>query len=292
MDLNRISQLGCLRDRLAFQQGKPEAAFDNLVALIILARNVGRTGPLIAKVVEIAFEMRSIEIAAAHLPDQSSQSLRDFAARLVRLTPPGTLQEAMHGEKEFCRLSLRPKFQKMNFEEAIKHIGETQSKETTDAIRAVSSGTIEGLLALLDQASELHDALGLTFMLPEPDFLAGLKDCRQRYASNPLMSDVFTHAFAMRYAEHRREICFDMLKAAVTVLLEGPHKLQEYEDPSGGGPYACRQFKGGFELRSKLATANRPPALLVIGRDKSLSGAMRGICRAIARMMNPLPAAE
>jgi hypothetical protein len=293
MDLNRISQLGCLRDRLAFQQGKPDVAFDNLVALIILARNVGRTGPLIAKVVEIAFEVRSIETAAAHLPEQSSQSLRDFAARLVKLAPPGTLQEAMHGEKEFFRLSVRPKYQKMNFEEAIKHLGEIESKEATDAIRAASGGTIEGLLTLVDRASELYDALGLTFMLPESDFLAGLKDCRQRHgASNPLTSSVFTHALGVRYAAHRRASCFDMLKAAVAVLLDGPHKLQEYEDPSGGGPYALRQFKGGFELHSKLTSANRPPALLVIGRDKSLSGAMRRVCRAIARMMNPLPAAE
>jgi hypothetical protein len=112
-DLSRISQLGCLRDRLAFQQGKPEAAFDNLLALIILARNIGRTGPLFAKIMEIAIEVRSIEIAAACLPEQGGQILKDFEARLIRLAPPGTLQEAMYGEKEFCRLSLRPKFEKM-----------------------------------------------------------------------------------------------------------------------------------------------------------------------------------
>jgi hypothetical protein len=146
--------------------------------------------------------------------------------------------------------------------------------------------TKAGLLALLDRMEEVQDALGQIFMLPENQFGAALNDCRRRYAkSSPWSILVLSHAEGMHYAAQRSAICFDMLRAAVAMLLGGPDQLQKYRDPIGSAPYAYKPFKGGFELSSKLSSWNRPPALLMVGEDRSLAGMTRRFCIALKRRL-------
>jgi hypothetical protein len=60
-----------------------------------------------------------------------------------------------------------------------------------------------------------------------------------------------------------------MFRTALAVVADGSGALKAHRDPFGDGPFAYREFKGGFELTSKYRGPNGPAGSLklVVGRE-------------------------
>ena len=284
--LNHIGHLGCVQIRQAFEGDEAEAALEHFSALIIMARRVGRTGPLFPKLIEMAIEVRAVEAGAIYLPGQTKSTLKALESLTERLAVSGNLKEAMQGEREFFCLVEKDKYQANTFEESMQFLAKSGNKQLIQAIRACTGNSKEKLLALAEQMDEFYEKLGQIFMFFEPQFSIALNNFRTRHAANnPLISHLLQHAEGFHYVFQRSLIYDHMLKAGVAVLLYGPEKLQEYRDPADQGPYRFRQFNGGFEIHSKLAVPNRPAPALMFGRDKSLSTRIRRIGLATAKKL-------
>ena len=99
--MDSLTRLASLQVRLLFQGNRVAEAVDAIAALILTGRHIGRSGPLIAKVYQLAFESRAVDLAAAQLLRPGGELPELLQARLASLPPSGTLKEAVQKEKEF-----------------------------------------------------------------------------------------------------------------------------------------------------------------------------------------------
>src|SRR5439155_13436010 len=203
----------CLRARAAFEQGRGQDAAADLAALIVMARHLGQNGTMMECLVQFAFEIKAIEVAAAYLPRQNAATIRDLAARLDRLPAPTTLQETMRHEKEFLLRWMRPRLEKKDRESAYQELRESLTEEQAQALVKSAGGEVAALLKLTDETAERYDEVGRILVLPADAFPAAWAAFQKKYESaRPYATSVLRTAEGLRYASLRVQALFAMLR--------------------------------------------------------------------------------
>jgi hypothetical protein len=270
MRQKQVTDLICLRARVAYEQGRGKEAAADLAALMVMARHIGRNGPFMERILQFAFEISAIKVASAYLPRQNAETVRDLAAQLDRLPDPGTLQETMRHEKEFLLGWYRPPSEKIDRDKAYKLLRETLTEEQTQAVVKAAGSEVAALLKLIDEAAKQYDELSKILLLPINQFPVALAAFRKKHeATNSMATSILPQLENLYYAALRMQALFAMLRTAVAMALEGPERRKAFKDPFGDGPFLYESFEGGFELRSQLRADNgRKPAVLTVGVRK------------------------
>jgi hypothetical protein len=178
------------------------------------------------------------------------------------------LREGILGEKQFLLQHIRRQYENKSLKEAIELLRKEKqfSKEEVAAIAKAAGGDSNGILKQIDEAARLYDELAGISVLPSAEFKPAADAIHKQYVQlNPFAAAVAPNVEAMRYASDRVIVRFAMLHAAVAIVSAGTGELKSFKDPFGEGPFEYRPLKGGFELKSKLRSKDRPPAIVTVG---------------------------
>lgn len=96
-DLGRVA---LLRARLRFAAGETDAAINDVLATLKMARDCGSNPILIGFLVDVAIEKISGEVLAANLPRLKPEQLDQLAGSLKELPPTATLADGMRWESQ------------------------------------------------------------------------------------------------------------------------------------------------------------------------------------------------
>ena len=93
-----LSRAALLRARLRFAAGEADAAVEDVVAVLKMARDSGRSPLLISLLVDIAIEKMAGEVLAANLPRLQAGQLDQLAVALNQLPPTATFADCVRCE--------------------------------------------------------------------------------------------------------------------------------------------------------------------------------------------------
>jgi len=261
-----LARLAALHGRVELSQGRPEAAADDVVAILTLARHVGVDPIAVSIMVRHAIESTGVDLAAAHLPELREQAPRILAA--LDAPPPGATFHDAYLAME--RRSIRWLAAQLREAEA-REPGSWRKvwKQATGrpdgpaAVERVES--LEAALKLTEDLAPLCDELAAMAELPPKEFDARYPAFRQQAKKDyPLAGYILSGPDAVLPVERRSRARAAMLKAAVAVVAGGPARLADVPDPFGDGPFESVPVDGGgFELRSKLLDRGKPVSLTV-----------------------------
>ncbi len=290
--VKHFAQASRLRMRWHLENGRPEAARDELLATLALARQTARGGVLIGTLVQIAAENILLSGVAENWFRFTPETLKQVLDGLDSAPARGTVAESIPVERTSFRDWLARKvegFQTSSASEAealektraVLHsfMDQGESPEganaaTPDSILESAGNTTAGLLRQLKEMDALYDEADGLMKAPYAQFLPGIKAFNEKIAHHPnQLVRVFFPAFEKcRIKEFTIEVKLAMVRAAVAYRQSGAAGLASVPDPVTQAPFEFRRFvfngaDRGFELRSKTALHEWPDSLIFVEKD-------------------------
>jgi hypothetical protein len=246
-----LAMVAALRARIAFQQGQPAEALDDLLALLALARHVGRGRIYISGLVQFAIEPIAILVAAPSLPHQEPAALQAAMSRIDALPESLTLSDATQAEKVYFLNATRAEAAQLGPTNLREHIRASFPGPLGEAMLTRVEGDPARFIALIDQTGPAFDQLADIWALPYARIDPALAAFRAAHAeTNPLALSILEQSERMRPAFERATAQRALFRAALVVAAGGAEQLATVPDPFGTGPFQYRPFAGGFELTS------------------------------------------
>ena len=268
-----------MRAHYALEAGRDREAMEELGAILVLGRNSGTDGTLVSTMMAIAVEDTVNRFVAANFHRFSPQALQSFLKQVDAAPPRPTIKHAMSIEKtafwEWFIVKL----------EALRA---TPSKDNAQAMEAArelltsSLGSGSEVDRIMEKAGNTPDHLIAYFREVEPFYAAIQKAAdatpsqlereantiRQltEGSSNQIAQVIFPNVARARKNELGAIVHAAMVRAAVTLRLEGEDAFEKLRDPFGNGPFTLRRLPAesgevGFELDSGLSQIRTNTAL-------------------------------
>ena len=284
-----IAQVVGLRARVYFAEGNQEAAREELLATLAMARNISKDGTLISVMVQVATESLVASFIAENFYQFTPETLAELASRLNAGPPHGSVQQSMAVEKssfyewliqEVTRIEaeaggnqqrLHAKVRdlwKNHFSEAEK---QTESDKVVDEWIRASDGSAAGLIAYVKQLAPFYEEITEIAGLPWSEYQIRYPEFEKktRAHSNVLARDFFSAIGNCRKKELTIQTWLAMLQAAMAYKLHGDSAFNSIADPAGDGPFTFRRFTlegvdRGFELESRLNTRGFQEKLIIV----------------------------
>jgi hypothetical protein len=267
-----LARLAALHARREFEQGRGKSGWEDVTALLKLARHVGIGPTFIGRLVGYLIETIAIDAAAPHLPELKSSLPRNAASVVAGLPQGPTIQEMVLSEKQIgVRWLLKElkeveKRRKGAWKDVWKEIFDQPENLDRELARSVKTfeqavKALEDLLPVCDRLAKLTARSWKEFDEQYPDFVKKAK------AANPLAALVLPNLEKILARERQAQARLAMFQAALAVVQGGRDRLKDFEDPFGKGPFEYRALDKGFELKSKLLFKGQP-VTLTVGKGK------------------------
>jgi hypothetical protein len=266
-----VSQVARLRALWDLQQGRPADACDDLVASLVLGRNISRDGILISVLVQMAIEAIVCNHVAENFGQFSPETLQRLVEGFDAAPARGTVASVLPTEKSFCLDWTLRKIQDLQQQnpgndakvmEGIRQLlgfAEPELGETNrwERLTQAAGGTSDGVLKLLQEPARIYERMAVLLTLPYSEYESQAKSFREEIekSPNPFISETLSGFLRSRTKEFRIQVELAMVRAAVEYKLHGEQALQSVTDPCGQGPFAFQRFSfqgvdRGFELKS------------------------------------------
>jgi hypothetical protein len=279
-----LARLAALHARHEFEQGHPQAGWEDVTALLKLGRHVGMGPSFVVRWVDYKIETTAIEAAAPYLPELKP-ILPEAASTVLDGLPAGpTLAQMVLSEKQIGlkwvieTMKEAERHKQGSWKEVWKSIFDAPEGQNRDVVQSVK--TFEQAVQYLEDLLPLYDQLAKVTALPWKEFDAQypefvkkakavkpLSDFVLPPAANPQSSFILPPMDKIVARERRYQAQMALFKAALAVVQGGPDKLKDLQDPFGDGPFEYRALDKGFELKSKLL-AQEKPVTLTVGQGK------------------------
>lgn len=274
-----LARLVALHARHEFSQKHWEAGWNDIMALVKLARNVETAPLMIAQLVGYSIESMAIETAAPFLPQLKPALPPGAAAALAALPKEPTIAQLLAIEKQvgpgwlLGRLNDAERKQPGSWQTVWKETfaavlsgGEGQAdanRETILSVKSYEQATkwLEELLPLYDEGAKIAERPWDEFDAAYGGFIKKAKGV------NPLAETFFPNLEKFVPVQRRHQAQTALFRAAVLMVQEGADKLKDVSDPFGAGPFEYRALGSGFELKSKRLF-NEKPITLTVGAAK------------------------
>jgi hypothetical protein len=289
--VKHYAQAARLRARWHLENGRPEAARDELLAAFALARQTSRGGVLIGSLVQIAAENILISAIAENWFRFTPETLKQLVDGIDAGPARGLVAECVAAERTGFRDWLARKVEgfratgseaeALEQTRALLHSimdGEETpagpNTPTPDAILESAGNTTAGVLRQLKEMDALYDEADRLMKAPYAQFRPGIKAFNETIAQHPSpLVRVFFPAFEKcRFKEFKLQIRLALLHAAVTYRISGAAGLAPLRDPVTQQPFEFRRFAfngvdRGFELRAKSTIYDWPDTLIFVEKD-------------------------
>jgi hypothetical protein len=287
-----VAQVTAMRARKHLAEGNQDAARDELVATVVMGRNVSKDGIVISALVGIAIENIVASFIAENFYQFTPQTLEQLAAGLNSGPPRGHVYEAMAAEKySFCdwligrindfdaesggnQAQLQAKLR-----ELLKNIlggAETEAErlqyaKVPDEFIGATDGSATGLINYVKQLEPLYAEATRILALPWSEYQVPTAEFEKKIASHPnvLARQFFPALGKARLREFPTDAKLAMLQAAIAYKLHGEAAFNAIADPFGDGPFGFERFlldgvDRGFQLQSKLNCRGFDEKLILI----------------------------
>ncbi|MCI0748346.1 MAG: hypothetical protein L0Y58_23315 [Verrucomicrobia subdivision 3 bacterium] len=281
------AQVVWLRARQHLIDGKQEAARDELLAVIVMARNTSRDGVLISALVQIAIENIVTSFIAENFYRFTPQTLQELAAGLEATPARGPVRQCMAVEKySFCDWLIR-KIQEFDATSGGNHPvlhaklremwgkslfdPEDKDRAFLDQFLQATDGTANGLITYVRQLEPLYAEATEILGLPWAEFQVRQPEFAKKVEGHPnlLAAKFFPALEKAREREFAILAKLAMLQAAIRHKLGGEAAFKALPDPFGDGPFGFERFvldgiDRGFKLTSKLNCRDHIAGLILI----------------------------
>jgi hypothetical protein len=251
-----LARLAALDARHEFEQGHWQAGWDDVIALLKLARQVEMTPIMIGNLVGYRIEATAIEAAAPYLPELERAVPEATPAALDALPAGSTLQQLVLTERQVGPMWLIRELKEAerrkagSWQDVWKDV--FASTEGSDRDLLPSAKTFEQAIKMLEDLLPLNDQLAKVAALPWKEFDAQYPEFVKKKAPTPLAGFLLPSMDKYVAAQRRNQAQMALFKAALAVVQGGPDRLKDIKDPFGDGPFEYRALDKGFELKSKL----------------------------------------
>ncbi len=263
-----LARLAALHARHEFEQGHGQAGWDDVTAVLKLARDVEQTPIMIVNLVGYRLETIAIEAASPSLPDL--KPILAAGPALPDSPAPATLQQLVLKEKQIGPIWLIRRLNEIErrepgswqgfWKEILSAPGEELQVQDKEAIQ--SAKTFDQAIKMLEDLLPLDDELAEIAGLPWRDFDARYPEFVKKAKATSALAGYLLPSLDRYVATQRRnETQRALFQAAIAVVRGGPDALKEIPDPFGDGPFTYRALDKGFELSSKFLFKGRPVTL-------------------------------
>jgi hypothetical protein len=268
-----LARLTALHARHEFDQGHWKAGWEDVSAILKLARHLEKDPIMILQLVGYAIESMAIETAVPYLSEL--KSVLPEAAVLGTLPAGPTLAQMVLVEKQVGPLWLIQRLKKAeqrkpgSWRVVWKEIVDLPTEGGEGPGREVKSvATFEEAIKMLEGSLPLYDQLAKLAALPWKELDAQYPEfVKKAKAANPLAGYLLPTTYHIVARERRARARMALFKAALAVVQGGKDKLKDFKDPFGDGPFEYRALDKGFELKSKLFFKEQP-VMLTVGTGK------------------------
>jgi hypothetical protein len=272
-----LAGLAGLRARISFEEGRTQAAVDDIVAALTLGRQVSRDGTLIGVVTGYGIETHANETLASGLPKLDAKMLAVLKSRLAAL-PPGSrpalaMREAEETFLDWLARKVKAtkdaaELQKLVIDQGL--VAGTAQEQVAKARALVEAcgGTAAGLVQRLDEMRSAYAVVAKKLDLPLAESEKAIELVTKSQENNPVFPFTFPSVSACRQAQARTDVRRALLAAAIDIQLNGRDALKDHLDSVMGVPFEMTPFDGGFELRSTWVQKPAPISLTVGRRGK------------------------
>jgi hypothetical protein len=282
----RCATVAVLRARWAMQQGRPEAARDDLMASFVLGRNVSRDGTLIGALVQIAVERIVLGHVVQQWPELPTETIASFLSAIDRAPARGSIAASMETERTALYGWLVRRIQELQqkypgndakaLEQAAKLLdgmvseeeGKPRSGYGASVVQA-AGGTMAGLLAYVRELEPLYGEIEQAMSLPYPEFQPVIEQLQKQISNHPnlLARECLQAVVKVRDKEFRVIAWLAMVRTAYQLRLDPAHGLEQTPDPFGNGPFEYSRFvlegvDRGFKLKSQVRNPDFPEVLI------------------------------
>jgi len=287
-----LSRAALLRARLRFAAGETDAAVADVVAVLKMARDSGRSALLISLLVDIAIEKTATDVLAANLPRLQPEQLDQLAVSLKQLPPTATFADCVHlegrvfggwlerrVETEAAKLAdpqaggkLITAIQREGIfgDDGKADASDPESQRQRDMIQSLTVAEVrESLRRLRADYEEMAKIASLGYADQAnrwTEFEAGLAEARKLGKREDLLrmfSVAFLPAVSKVYErEEQLHVRRSLLELAVQVQRRGPDALKSAKTP-GNGRVEYRKTDAGFELHYQFASSDKTDVLSV-----------------------------
>lgn len=229
---NTAGRLSILYARQELEDHQPEAAINDWMAAITLARRLGELNLVVSRLAGESIEVSAIKEIAAALPGLPVESRRTLAAKWKALPDPGAPSEWIMGEYAFAKKTI------------------------------VRQGLGKAWIEILEP---FYKTIAAAAGQPPAEFAKVVDAELAKVKLNP-----FAQTLAPSFKRTREFLAVveaqrGMLETAITVLEKGKDEVTRSKDPFGEGPFVYRESAKGFELECGLSLKDKPVALRVGG---------------------------
>jgi hypothetical protein len=272
-----------LRAHYALQSGRDREVMEELGAVLVLGRNTGADGTLVSTMLAIAVEDTVNRFVASNFDQFSPQALQSFLKQVDAAPARPTIKHAMSIEKTaflewyIAKLdALRATFSGDNAQamQAARELltSSLGSPAEVDRIIEKAGNTPDHLIAYFREVEPLYAAIEKAADATPSQLEREANTMRQltEGSSNLIAQVIFPNVARARRNELGAIVHADMLRAAVTLRLQGEDAFAQLRDPFGNGPFTLRRLPAdsgeeGFELDSGLSQIRTNTALKFTG---------------------------
>ena len=280
-----VCQTAQLRAVWDLQHGRQDDARDDLIAALVLGRNVASDPITISALVQYADEAIVYSTVAANFGEFSPETLKQLMDGFDAAPPRHTIAACIPSEKTGINDWVLNKILELQkaYPSDDEKVMEIFHKMTLEwgvdtnfwpRTLAASGGTSEGVIKLLRKTEPLYPRLAALMALPEPEYEIQAKqffaDCQK--SPNLFIVEFVFGLEKTRMKEFRVQAQLAMVHAAVEYKLHGEAGLKSVMDPFGNGPFAFQRFvfKGvdrGFELKSAYTGTDTPFVMIFVEKE-------------------------
>lgn len=278
--IRQCANAAVTRAHYALEAGRDQEASDDLAVILVLGRNAGTDGTLVSAMFAVAVENKIIDFVARNFHAFGPPSLVSLMKQIEAAPPRNTVKQSMAVERAafldwyIARLEAIRAAHPGNDREALEKVRELLAKtlgakdDTVDRIIESSGSTIGGLIAYFEPMGSIYESfqkLADTGPTELDQAAAEIADLTGKH-TNLLARLIFPNIARARKTELGLVARSAMLRAAVTLRLEGEPAFQKIRDPFGDGPFTLRRLppdsgEVGFELDSQLSEIRKGTAL-------------------------------
>lgn len=263
-----MARLAALHARYEMEHGNSRALRDDAMAMMALARHVGRDPIMICVLVRFLIEDMVVDLVASYVP-QLNVKYADSKAIFDSLPPSSSVQDTFRMERKYFLEWIVMKLKEEENRDSgagLKLWNNLLGAEGPQALKKVQS--LDQAIKLIEDVIPVYDELAKLVALPHAEFDARYPHFKQQKLKPDTAAAFLIPQMDSLLAKQRRsQTRLALLLAAIAVSEGGPDQLKNIDDPFGQGPFEHRKLDDGFELKSQLKFEGQPVTLRVGRQD-------------------------
>lgn len=271
------------------QHGRQDDAREDLLAALVLGRNMTRDGTIISVLVQAAIENIVCDNVAENFGRYSPEQLQRIVEGIYAGPPRGTASDAIISEQSnIIQNSLLRKvedLQRANSEDDRAVMEGVRKLMTNEGqtnfwpkVEKASGGTSEGVVRLLREREQFAERMAKEVTaVPGEKFQAKAGELEAEFTNspNPFIAEAVAPFLRTRVRELRALTLMAMVHAAVEYRMHGKSGFKSVPDPCGNGPLKFERFSfegvdRGFKLTSAFDMhGTSKPVLIFVEKEGS-----------------------